>query len=184
MHFPIGREQVLFFLQTFFFFGMYPSPAQSFDIDLVVPWSGDISWPPVTSLSKREFCCPRWVASPGAAPRLMRTLTVGNPAACFLLNLLKTFSSDLCGASTILSKILDDDAISTHTQSGPFFFFYWPSCYVTNHSLCSCDDRWWLQRLPLKLTKDDASERGHLENGCNSRKNSTRTGCEKNIKGH
>lgn len=69
----------LLLLLLFFYFGMYPSVLWYWPCGIV---EQGYKLTTCNQPLKREFCSPRWVASPGAA---LVWQTVGNPAACFLV---------------------------------------------------------------------------------------------------
>lgn len=91
------KASVVIFLADcflFLFFGMYPSPIQSFDIDLVVSWGRDISCPPASGLSDEKFVARgEWLTQ--VLPPFDVDADCGKSRSLYPCNLSKTFSSDL-----------------------------------------------------------------------------------------
>lgn len=109
-HFPKSRKQVLLCCYVFFWHVSLSNTKLWY-------WPcGFMGQGYKLSTCKRplrwEFCSPRWVALHRCCPRLMWTLTVGNPGACILVTSPKLSpQTSQCFHSGVW-KAIDNDAIS------------------------------------------------------------------------
>lgn len=137
---PPSAENKCYFSCRLCFFGTYPSRHKALILTLWFHGAG-IQADHLQPAAQKRILQPEVSRFPRPPPPSSDADSDCGKSSClFPCNLRKTFSLDVARAFSILSKLLDDDAISTQTQSEAFVF-YWPSCYVTNRSLCSRDDR-------------------------------------------